>query len=150
VRAYQLTGLAIVIAAGLAMTGNAGAQSARNAPPLTLPAYKLPQPNAVVKATYQFAADHPEVLRYVPCYCGCEMRGHKSNADCFVKSRTKNGDVVAWEEHGMVCSMCLAVGIEAARQYQAGKPVAAIRAAVEEKYGGITEFRTPTPKPPVH
>jgi Protein of unknown function with PCYCGC motif len=35
---------------------------------------------------YQFAVEHPEVLNYMPCYCGCyEEDGHKSNTDCFVE-----------------------------------------------------------------
>jgi hypothetical protein len=34
---------------------------------------------------YQFAVDHPEVLNYMPCYCGCfEEDGHTSNTNCFV------------------------------------------------------------------
>lgn len=36
---------------------------------------------------YQFAVAHPEVLDYMPCYCGCyEEDGHTSNTDCFVES----------------------------------------------------------------
>lgn len=35
---------------------------------------------------YIFAAKHPEVLRYMPCYCGCEnpRTAHESNYDCFI------------------------------------------------------------------
>lgn len=34
---------------------------------------------------YQFAVEKPEVLNYMPCYCGCyEEDGHTSNTDCFV------------------------------------------------------------------
>jgi PBP1b-binding outer membrane lipoprotein LpoB len=34
---------------------------------------------------YQFAVAHPEVLNYMPCYCGCyEEDGHTSNTNCFV------------------------------------------------------------------
>ncbi len=76
------------------------------------------------------------------------MMGHKSNADCFVQKRAQNGDVTAWQPHGMVCPMCLGVGEYAMRQHAAGKPVAEIRAAVEDRYGKLTEFRTPTPAPP--
>jgi hypothetical protein len=45
--------------------------------------------NDKVIEAYQFAVEHPEVLNYMPCYCGCnEEAGHKSNEDCFVKSTT--------------------------------------------------------------
>ena len=70
-------------------------------PPLELPGYPLGRPPEVIKAAYIFAAEHPEVLTYVPCFCGCERSGHKGNEDCFVKSRAANGDVSQWEPHGM-------------------------------------------------
>jgi hypothetical protein len=59
------------------------------------------RPIEVVRAVYQFAAEHPEVASYVPCYCGCEHAGHRGSEDCFVASRGPNGDVESWEPHGM-------------------------------------------------
>ena len=39
-----------------------------------------------VLEAYQFAVAHPEVLNYMPCYCGCyEEDGHTSNTNCFVE-----------------------------------------------------------------
>src|SRR5262245_17378932 len=58
------------------------------------------RPPDVVRAAYLFAAEHPEIAAYVPCYCGCERMGHQGNDDCFVKSREDEGDVTAWEPHG--------------------------------------------------
>ena len=57
-------------------------------------------PGRIVQAVYTFAARHPEVLRYVPCFCGCESRGHTDNEDCFIAGRDANGRP-RWEEHGM-------------------------------------------------
>lgn len=59
------------------------------------------RPIDVVRAVYQFAAEHPEVASYVPCYCGCERAGHRGSEDCFVAARGANGDVETWEPHGM-------------------------------------------------
>jgi hypothetical protein len=59
------------------------------------------RPLDVVRAAYTFAAEHPEVLGYVPCYCGCERSGHRGNDDCFVSARDAKGDVTQWEPHGM-------------------------------------------------
>src|SRR4051812_19955956 len=67
-----------------------------NLPKLELPAYQLSRPPDVVRATYKFAAEHPEVLGYMPCFCGCDKSGHASNEDCFVSKRAKNGDVTEW------------------------------------------------------
>lgn len=49
------------------------------------------QPLDQVRAMYAFAARHPEVMQYAPCYCGCEAQDHKSARDCFVKGRTTDG-----------------------------------------------------------
>jgi len=78
-------------------------------PALNFPGYPLARPREVVTAAYMFAAEHPEILSYVPCFCGCERMGHHGNEDCFVKARDVNGDVVAWEDHGMECAVCLDV-----------------------------------------
>ena len=138
------------LALSFALQGDAAAQTKRKTPVLELPAYDLPRPAAVIRKTYQFAADHPEVLRYMPCFCGCNQSGHRSNADCFVLTRDKNGDVTAWQEHGMVCAMCLAVGETAQTMFEAGASLKDIRAEVERKYSGFTTTRTPTPPPPAH
>jgi hypothetical protein len=70
-------------------------------PPLPYDPMPPARPMEVVRAAYKFAAEHPDVLSYVPCYCGCERSGHQGNTDCFVTSRAENGDVIAWEPHGM-------------------------------------------------
>lgn len=69
-------------------------------PPLPYDGYASPRPMAVTHAVYEFAARHPEVLQYVPCYCGCERNGHTGNESCFVKSRSASGQVTAWDSHG--------------------------------------------------
>jgi len=69
-------------------------------PPLPASQFAPARPPEVVRAVYTFAARHPEVLHYVPCFCGCERSGHKDNDDCFIRSRDANGRP-EWEEHGM-------------------------------------------------
>ena len=54
-------------------------------------ARKPAKPIEQVRAMYAFAARHPEVMQYAPCYCGCESQGHESARDCFVKGRTADG-----------------------------------------------------------
>ena len=59
-------------------------------------------PADLMRQAYVFAARNPDVLEYVPCYCGCGMSdGHVSNVDCFVESRAPNGAVTEWDIHGM-------------------------------------------------
>ncbi|PYR58352.1 MAG: hypothetical protein DMF85_10930 [Acidobacteria bacterium] len=59
------------------------------------------RPPEIVRAVFTYAARHPEILSHVPCFCGCEQRGHRNNDDCFVASRDARGRVTAWEPHGV-------------------------------------------------
>lgn len=59
--------------------------------------YAATAPKDAAKA-YQFALDYPDYLSQTPCYCGCYADGHKSNLDCFIKSR--DGDDVEFDRHG--------------------------------------------------
>jgi Protein of unknown function with PCYCGC motif len=70
-------------------------------PPLPTAPFPLARPEEVVRAVYVFAAKHPEVLSHVPCFCGCESRGHKHNDDCFVMERDAKGRPTKWEPHGL-------------------------------------------------
>ena len=78
-----------------------GPHPQENLPPLPFDPAPPARPADVVRASYKFAAEHPEVLSYVPCYCGCERSGHRGNEDCFVTARNAKGDVTEWEPHGM-------------------------------------------------
>jgi hypothetical protein len=120
----------------------------KNLPPLPVQAYAPPRPPDVVRAAYVFAAEHPEVLSYVPCFCGCERGGHKGNDDCFVSGRDANGDVTEWEPHGLDCAVCIDVATEARQMFTSGASVRDIRSAVEKKWSGFHGGHTPTPPPP--
>ena len=118
-----------------------------NWPPLPKTAWQAAPPEDV-RNVYEFAALHPEVLRYVPCFCGCaKLSGHASSEDCFITSRSKG--TVSWNAHGQVCPMCVTIGLQARQMHLEGKSLGEIRAAIEKKYG--VEFnatRTETPVPP--
>lgn len=69
-------------------------------PPIPALGFAPGRPVDVTRAVYKFAAEHPEVLKYVPCYCGCESTGHGHNESCFVKRRDAKGNVLEWDTHG--------------------------------------------------
>jgi hypothetical protein len=69
-------------------------------PPLPISNFPAARPPQIVNAVYEFAARKPDVLRYVPCFCGCERNGHTHNADCFVASREPDGKP-RWDAHGL-------------------------------------------------
>lgn len=115
-------------------------------PPLDMPNY-IERPPDVIRAAYRFAAEHPEVLSYVPCFCGCESEGHHANHDCFVRQRAANGDVIAWDDHGTGCNVCIDIATRARVLFEQGKSVADIRATIEKDWAGRTTTKTPTPLP---
>jgi len=125
-----------------------GPHKQTNLPPLPTQPYAPPRPPDVVRAAYLFAAEHPEILSYVPCFCGCERGGHRGNEDCFVAARDEKGDVTQWEPHGLECTVCIDVATEARQMYTSGASVRDIRAAVEQKWAGFNGGHTPTPHPP--
>jgi hypothetical protein len=131
----------------------AAATPIKPAPPGALPAlpqvpYPPARPIAVVQQVYEFAARHPEVLQYVPCFCGCERGGHTGNHDCFVKGRAANGRITEWEPHGIGCQVCIDVGRDAMLLFNSGASVTAIRDAIDKKYRPHYPSATPTPAPP--
>jgi hypothetical protein len=119
-------------------------------PPLPFAGYAPPRPPEVVAAAFQFAAEHPEILSYVPCFCGCQHSGHRGNEDCFVRTRDANGDVTVWEDHGLECAVCIDVATRSRQMYSSGASVRDIRAAVEKEFAPNFPSMTPTPKPPSH
>ncbi len=116
-------------------------------PPLPLVSNLVPRSPQVIRDAYIFAAQNPQVLEYVPCFCGCETRGHKRNADCFVQSRNPDGSVREWDTHGMACIVCIDVARDAMQMRASGARVDDIRTAVESRYAAY-ERQTPTPFPP--
>ena len=117
-------------------------------PFLEFPAYAPPRPPEVVRAAFTFAAEHPEVLGYVPCFCGCQRMGHRGNDDCFVAARAGNGDVTAWQPHGMECQVCIDVAHKSEEMHKTGSTVGQIRDAIEAEWTPKFPVHTPTPLVP--
>jgi hypothetical protein len=128
-----------------------GPRRQANLPPIPFQVgYQPPRSNEVITAAYQFAAEHPEILSYVPCFCGCERSGHQGNHDCFVKQRDANGDVVEWDPHGVDCAVCIDVANRSRQMHSAGASARDIRAAIDKEFGSLNAgaANMPTPHPP--
>jgi hypothetical protein len=116
-------------------------------PPLPKVQFASARPAPLVRAAYEFAARHPDVLRHMPCFCGCERNGHGSNADCFVSRRGKDGRP-EWNAHGIGCGICIDVAHQAMQMHASGASVMDIRSAIDRKYRSEFPTSTPTPMPP--
>ena len=45
------------------------------------------------RSLYEFQVTHGELMRYMPCFCGCGRdTGHRSNRDCYIKEVRSDGD----------------------------------------------------------
>lgn len=49
--------------------------------------------SAKVQEAYRYAAANGDVLKYVPCFCGCGNIGHRNNAGCYVQDRHRDGRI---------------------------------------------------------
>jgi Protein of unknown function with PCYCGC motif len=117
-------------------------------PLIELGGYTPSRPMDVLRDAHMFAADHPEVASYVPCYCGCGSAGHKNNADCFVKGRDPEGRVTEWEPHGVACAVCIDIAVDSMKMKNSGASVMAIRRKVQGDYRpNFPNSETPTPAP---
>lgn len=117
-------------------------------PPFPGVGYAGARPMNVAHAAYKFAAEHPEILKYVPCYCGCENSGHAGNETCFVMRRDSAGNVTEWDPHGYGCAVCIDVAREAEQLFRSGADAVMIRGAIERKWTPKFPTKTPTPMPP--
>ena len=52
------------------------------------------QASPEAQEAYRYAAAHPEILQYFPCYCGCGEFGHRSVLDCSIREFRADGSVV--------------------------------------------------------
>ncbi len=93
----------------------------------TLPAYYFTGDTA---EAYKAAAEIPEVLDSLYCYCDCEKHmGHKSLLTCYV------------DQHGAYCDICINEAIMAKEMHLQGADVQTIRKVVDEKFSKIRDAR---------
>ncbi len=122
------------------MTPDAAAQAAWN----SRPAYVRSQPR--VEAAYAYALARPDVVSWMPCYCGCVAMDHRSNLDCFFKP-TQPGAALEFEEHASYCDVCVETALMAKQMLAEGHGLREIRDRVDATFGGAAPG-TVTPLPP--
>lgn len=104
--------------------------------------------DAETAEAYAYAATAPQILQWIPCYCGCAGMGHRSNVDCFFKATMAGLDNIRFEEHASGCRVCVDEALMAKHMAAQGASLRAIRDAVDATFGGSVPG-TPTELPPV-
>jgi hypothetical protein len=103
--------------------------------------------SAVTEEAYAYAMQHPQIVQWMPCYCGCEAMGHGSNLDCYFK-HGQPGDTAVFEEHASFCDICVKITLKTKQLNAEGKSLREIRQIIDQTYGGSAPG-TSTAQPPV-
>ena len=86
-----------------------------------------------VQAAYQFAAANADIMKNIPCYCGCGNVGHTSNYNCYVSNVDDKGNI-RWDSHALGCSICVDITQDVMRMLKDGKSPQEARAYVDATY----------------
>ena len=87
----------------------------------------------LVQQAYQFAVANPDILKEIPCYCGCGGMGHTSNYACYVADQNADSSL-AFDNHALGCSICVDISQDTMRMLDEGKTVPEIRAYIDQTY----------------
>lgn len=98
-----------------------------------------------VQVAYRFAIEHPDMLTYQPCYCGCGAMGHLNNLDCFIQDVDESG-IITFDNHASGCGICVDIALDVKRLSEEGKSPLEIRHYVDATYGSFGPS-TDTPMP---
>jgi hypothetical protein len=109
-----------------------GSTTVKMAPMAGMPAEVQNSPVTVQQA-YQFAIANPEVMKQIPCYCGCGNIGHTSNYSCYVASVDEKG-LINYDNHALGCSLCVDITQDAMRMTKEGKSPSDLKAIVDSTY----------------
>ncbi|MEK6754422.1 MAG: PCYCGC motif-containing (lipo)protein [Chloroflexota bacterium] len=86
-----------------------------------------------VQEAYQFASVNPDIMKDIPCYCGCGDIGHTSNYDCYV-SNAEDKNNITFDDHALGCSICVDITQDVMRMLRDGKSPQAARTYVDATY----------------
>ena len=86
-----------------------------------------------VQEAYQFAAANPDVMKNIPCYCGCGDIGHTSNYDCYVSDVDAQSNI-KFDNHALGCSICVDITQDVMRMLQEGKSPQEARVYIDTTY----------------
>jgi hypothetical protein len=97
---------------------------------------------------YKGAVDHYDAYSHIPCYCGCAAytTAHTSLAQCFVKEKPADGQVV-FTDHSTSCDLCQQAAQMTLDGIAQSKPLQDVRADIFQKlkYTGIWTDTPPVP-----
>ena len=86
-----------------------------------------------VQEAYQFNLANVDLMKNIPCYCGCGNVGHTSNYDCYV-SNVDNAGKISFDNHALGCSICVDITQDVMRMTREGKSPQEARTYIDATY----------------
>jgi hypothetical protein len=86
-----------------------------------------------VQEAYQFNVANPDIMKDIPCYCGCGNIGHTSNYDCYVSDVDSEGKIT-FDNHALGCSICVDITQDVMRMLKDGKSPQEARVYIDSTY----------------
>ena len=86
-----------------------------------------------VQEAYQFSVANPDVMKNIPCYCGCGNIGHTSNYACYVSQVDEKGEIT-FDNHALGCSICVDITQDVMRMLKDGKSPEEARTYIDATY----------------
>jgi len=97
--------------------------------------YKFPKfvfVHEAVTLGYKIAVKEPQLLASLPCYCLCDVMGHKNLFYCFLEKGVIGG---SFDEHASTCNICITEAMRAFLWKNIGATEAEMLKALKEIYG---------------
>ncbi len=105
--------------------------------PAKLELPEFAQKTGRVAEAYIFAAQNPDEVMYLACYCGCagmqhsdKLLSHKSLKECYIKP---DG---SYEPHASECKLCNDITLEARDLLMTGYSLKDVRKKIDDEYSG--------------
>jgi hypothetical protein len=96
--------------------------------------YKFPKYvyiNNSVQAGYKIAVKEPQLLAKFPCYCLCDVMGHKNLSYCFLEKGIPGGK---FDDHASTCNICYTQAMRVFLWNELGATEAEMLEALKEIY----------------
>lgn len=122
-----------IIGIALASLPACSTQQTTNMMPMDQMPVEVQSAPVTVQEAYQFAAANPDVMKGIPCYCGCGSIGHTSNYSCYVSNVDDKGDLT-FDSHALGCSICVDITQDVMRMSREGKSPQEARSYIDATY----------------
>ena len=116
---------------GCASSDQSAVGDLKMAPMSDMPA-EVKQASVSVQDAYRFNVANPDIMKEIPCYCGCGDMGHASNYACYVQDEADGK--ITYDSHALGCSICVDITQDTMRMLKEGKSVPEIKQAIDDTY----------------